>query len=95
MQTTEPEILVEWGVLGLGVWIVVMTVVAHRAWKLHGILGVGLLLGVCVADSFQSNWKSEAVFLAIAAICSPTLTAENDETDHVDALSDRVEAASG
>lgn len=95
MQTTEPEILVEWGVLGLGVWIVVMALVARRAWKLHGLLGVGLLLGVCVADSFQSNWKSEAVFLAIAAICCPALTAENHETDRASALSDRVEAAAG
>ena len=95
MQTTEPEILVEWGVLGLGVWIVVMALVARRAWKLHGLLGVGLLLGVCVADSFQSNWKSEAVFLAVAAICCPALTAENGETDQGSALYDSVEAPAG
>jgi hypothetical protein len=68
MQTSEVEILVEWGVVGLAAWIALLACVAARVWELHGVLGLGLLLGLIVADSFQANWKYEAVFLAIAAL---------------------------
>lgn len=68
IQTSELEILVEWGVAGLAVWIALLACVVARVWQLHGFLGFGLLLGLILADSFQANWKYEAVFLAIAAL---------------------------
>jgi hypothetical protein len=69
MQYTAPEILVEWGVAGLAVWAGVLAMLGARAWKLHGLAGLGLLAGLLIADSFQANWKSETVFLAAAAFC--------------------------
>jgi hypothetical protein len=45
-----------------------------RAWEVHGVLGLGLVLGLILADSFQANWKHEAVFLAIAALCTQRST---------------------
>ncbi len=95
MQTTEPELLVEWGVLGLGVWIVVIALTARTAWRLHGLMGVGLLVGICLADSFQSNWKAEAAFLAFAALCSPSLADNDEEPTAADVLPHRLEAAAG
>jgi hypothetical protein len=68
MQTSELELLVEWGVIGLTVWIALLGCVAARVWELNGLLGFGLLLGLILADSFQANWKYEAVFLAIGAL---------------------------
>jgi O-Antigen ligase len=68
MQTSELEVLVEWGVIGLTVWIALLGGVAARVWEVNGVLGVGLLLGLILADSFQANWKYEAVFLAIGAL---------------------------
>ena len=59
----------EWGVIGLAVWIALLACVAAREWEIHGILGLGLLLGLIIADSFQANWKHEAAFLAIAVLC--------------------------
>jgi hypothetical protein len=79
MQTSEIELLVEWGVIGLAVWIALFAGVAARVWDLHGVLGLGLLVAIILADSFQANWKYEAVFLAIAALCTrqstPPITA--------------------
>lgn len=69
MQYTAPEILVEWGVAGLAVWIGVLAMLGARAWKTHRFAGLGLLAGLVIADSFQANWKSESVFLAAAALC--------------------------
>jgi hypothetical protein len=68
MQTSELELLVEWGVIGLTVWIALLGCVAARVWEVNGLLGFGLLLGLILADSFQANWKYEAVFLAIGAL---------------------------
>jgi hypothetical protein len=70
MQTSELELLVEWGVIGLAAWVALLACVLVRAWEVHGVLGAGLLLGLILADSFQANWKHEAVFLAIAALCT-------------------------
>jgi len=70
IQTSELEILVEWGAVGLAAWIALLACVAARIWELHGVLGLGLLLGLVLADSFQANWKYEGVFLAIAALCT-------------------------
>lgn len=95
MQFSEPEILVEWGVVGLGIWIVVLTCVAWRIWKLHGFTGVCFLLGLLNADSFQSNWKSEAVFFAIAALCTPALIAESDDAETLSGTQELSEAAAG
>jgi hypothetical protein len=74
MQTSELELLVEWGVIGLAVWIALLVCVAARVWKVHGVLGLGLLLGLILADSFQANWKHEAVFLAISVLCTRRLS---------------------
>ena len=71
MQFTLPELLVEWGVVGLGVWCVILTTLAFRVVRVHNYAGLFVLFGLLVADSFQANWKSEAVFLAIAALCTP------------------------
>ena len=73
IQTSELEILVEWGVLGLATWIALLACVGGRAWELHGVAGLGLLLGLIIADSFQANWKHEAAFLAIASLCTRRL----------------------
>jgi hypothetical protein len=70
MQTSEPEILVEWGVVGVFFWIILFFFIFHRIWKIHGLLGIGVILGIIVADSFQANWKYEAVFLTIAVLCT-------------------------
>jgi len=75
MQTSEIELLVEWGVIGLAVWIALFAGVAARVWNVHGVLGLGLLVAIVIADSFQANWKYEAVFLAIAALCTQRSTA--------------------
>ncbi len=69
MQYTAPEIVVEWGVAGLAVWAGVLAMLGARAWKRYRLAGLGLLLGLVIADSFQANWKSETVFLAAAAFC--------------------------
>lgn len=69
MQYTVPEILVEWGAVGLGVWLIVLSALGAQAWKTHRLAGLGFLAGLMIADSFQSNWKSESVFLALAALC--------------------------
>lgn len=74
MQTSELELLVEWGVLGLAVWIGLVAGVAARVWELRGVLGLGLFVALILADSFQANWKYEAVFLAIAALCAQRST---------------------
>jgi hypothetical protein len=74
MQTSELEILVEWGVIGLAVWAVLLACITARVWEVHGVLGVGLLLGLILADSFQANWKYEAAFLAMGALCKQTST---------------------
>jgi hypothetical protein len=68
IQTSELELLVEWGVIGLTVWIALLGCVAFRIWEVNGVLGFGLLLGLILADSFQANWKYEAVFLAVGAL---------------------------
>jgi hypothetical protein len=68
MQTSEMEILVEWGVAGLALWIGLIGYLAFRIVQLHGVPGLGLLSALIIADSFQANWKHEAVFLAIAAL---------------------------
>jgi uncharacterized protein with PQ loop repeat len=70
VQTSELELLVEWGVIGLAVWVALLACLAARELELHGILGLGLLLGLIIADSFQANWKYEAAFLAIAVLSS-------------------------
>ncbi len=44
MQTSELELLVEWGVIGLTVWIALLGCVAARVWEVNGMLGIGLLL---------------------------------------------------
>jgi uncharacterized protein with PQ loop repeat len=69
VQTSELELLVEWGVIGLAAWVTLLACVAAREWEIHGILGLGLLLGLIIADSFQANWKHEAAFLAVAVLC--------------------------
>ena len=69
VQTSELELLVEWGVIGLAAWLALLACLAAREWEIHGILGLGLLLGLIIADSFQANWKHEAAFLAIAVLC--------------------------
>jgi O-antigen ligase len=69
VQTSELELLVEWGVIGLAAWVALLACLAAREWEIHGILGLGLLLGIIIADSFQANWKHEAAFLAIAVLC--------------------------
>jgi hypothetical protein len=69
VQTSELELLVEWGVIGLAAWVALLACLAAREWEIYGILGLGLLLGIIIADSFQANWKHEAAFLAIAALC--------------------------
>jgi hypothetical protein len=56
-------------VIGLVAWIALLACLAVREWEIHGILGLGLLLGIIIADSFQANWKHEAAFLAIAVLC--------------------------
>jgi hypothetical protein len=71
VQTSELELLVEWGVIGLAAWVALLACVLVRTWEVHGVLGAGLLLSLILADSFQANWKHEAVFLAIAALCTP------------------------
>ncbi len=70
IQTSELEILVEWGIAGLAVMLVLLACVATRTWELRGVPGIGLLASLILADSFQANWKYEAVFLAIAALCT-------------------------
>jgi len=74
MQTSEVELLVEWGAIGLAAWAALLACVMARAWEVHGVLGLGLVLGLILADSFQANWKHEAVFLAIAALCTQRST---------------------
>ncbi len=69
MQYTAPEILVEWGIAGLAVWLALLAMLGVRAWKTHRFAGLGLLAALLIADSFQANWKSESVFLAVAAFC--------------------------
>jgi hypothetical protein len=68
IQTSELELLVEWGVIGLTVWIALLGCVIVRIWEVNGVVGFGLLLGLILADSFQANWKYEAVFLALGAL---------------------------
>jgi hypothetical protein len=68
MQTSEMEILVEWGLGGVVVWMFLLGALAGRIQSLHGIAGLGLLLALIIADSFQANWKYEGIFLAIAAL---------------------------
>jgi hypothetical protein len=70
IQTSEIELLVEWGVIGLTALVALLVCVMARAWEVHGMLGPGLLLSLILADSFQANWKYEAVFLAVAALCT-------------------------
>ena len=70
IQTSEVELLVEWGVCGLAVLVAVLFFLSARAWHLHGLLGIGLLVSLILADSFQANWKHEAAFLALAALCT-------------------------
>ncbi|MGA3130351.1 MAG: hypothetical protein ABSD59_06095 [Terracidiphilus sp.] len=89
MQYTVPEILVEWGVAGLAVWLGVLAMLGARAWRAHKLAGLGLLLGLLIADSFQANWKSESVFLAVAALCVRWDKTENG----VDDAQAEVEAA--
>jgi hypothetical protein len=74
MQTSEVELLVEWGAIGLAAWVALIACVIARAWEVHGVLGLGLVLALILADSFQANWKHEAVFLAIAALCTQRST---------------------
>jgi hypothetical protein len=81
MQTSEAEVLVEWGVAGLFVWLVLLAWVIRLSWTAHHMLGIGLLFGVVIADSFQANWKHEAVFLAIATLCSRSWTHPKSESD--------------
>jgi hypothetical protein len=77
MQTSEMEILVEWGVAGLATWLVLLGGLAWRAAQLHGLLGLGLVVALVIADSFQANWKHEAMFLAVAALSiTPSSMAE-------------------
>ena len=79
VQTSELELLVEWGVIGLTAWVALLACLATRQWEIHGILGLGLLLGLIIADSFQANWKHEAAFLAIAVLCRRRLAAAHIE----------------
>jgi len=84
MQITEPEILVEWGVLGLLFWIILLYFIAIQAWRNYGFPGIGLVLGLLIADSFQANWKYEAVFLAIAVLCTPRSTNLEERAERKD-----------
>jgi O-antigen ligase len=86
MQTSEPEILVEWGVVGLLVWVILFCGTTVRIWAMHRTLGIGLILGLILADSFQANWKYEAVFLAIATLCTGHSVAsvkQRNDAEHV------------
>jgi hypothetical protein len=70
IQTSELELLVEWGGIGFAILVALFAVVSARAWQVSGVLGIGLLISLILADSFQANWKYEAFFLAVAALCT-------------------------
>jgi hypothetical protein len=71
VQTSEMEILVEWGALGLALWLLLFGSFAARGFQAYGVLGLGFVVGLLIADSFQANWKHEAVFLALAVLVVP------------------------
>jgi hypothetical protein len=71
VQTSEMEILVEWGALGLLLWLLLFGSFAARGFQAYGVLGLGFVVGLLIADSFQANWKHEAVFLALAVLVVP------------------------
>jgi hypothetical protein len=87
MQTSEAEILVEWGVIGVLAWGALLALAVAQVWRVHRILGVGLLLGVIAADSFQANWKYESVFLALAAL---SVRKRSDLVDAPDMIEDAL-----
>ncbi|MBB6146591.1 hypothetical protein HNQ77_004570 [Silvibacterium bohemicum] len=78
MQYTGPELLVEWGVAGVAVWLLAIVLLSDQVWKLHAMGGLGMLIGLLISDSFQANWKLEAVFLAIAALCTSQLASSKN-----------------
>ncbi len=59
--------------------LVLLGGLALRAAQLHGLLGLGLVVALVIADSFQANWKHEAMFLAVAALSiAPCSMAEHN-----------------
>jgi hypothetical protein len=62
---------VEWGALGLALWLLLFGSFAARGFQAYGVLGLGFVVGLLIADSFQANWKHEAVFLALAVLVVP------------------------
>jgi hypothetical protein len=68
MQFTAMEILCEWGVVGLAVLGGCVIVFLLSLWRTSGFFGTGLFAGLLLANSFQSNWKWEGAFLAVATL---------------------------
>lgn len=67
MQVTVMEWLVEYGLLGLSIICSWLFFVCKHAVSAFGIiLGGGTFLALMVAVAFQSNWKWESWFLALA-----------------------------
>lgn len=70
MQFTPLELLVEWGIVGLSAWTILAIATSLRVYRNYAYTGVFILGGLLIANSFQASWKSEAFFLAVAALCT-------------------------
>lgn len=61
-QFTIFEILVETGVLGFFIMGLFLFFLVKEIFRLHGILGLSIAMGLIVGNSFQANWKWSGVF---------------------------------
>lgn len=82
MQFSLLEILCEWGVIGLAIAGGVCCLFFLALWRTSGIFGCGLFFGLLLANSFQSNWKWEGAFLAVAALYT-SLSISNSEGERL------------
>lgn len=91
MQFSLMEILCEWGVAGIVLLVAICLLFSRALWRTGGIVSLAFFAGLLIADGFQSNWKWEGTFLAMAVLyhsthprCSNSFPEEYDRLQHAE-----------
>jgi hypothetical protein len=67
-QNSLGEVLFETGAAGVLLALVAVGSIALSVMRRQGLFGLGLVVMLVVGDSLQSNWKFEALFVAVAIL---------------------------
>lgn len=85
LQFTPAEWLVGYGVIGTLVIAFWLCTVGYGAYRNYGLVGLGAVLGLLIANIAQSNWVSETWFMALGCLyIRPPLAIERLTPFHSD-----------